>query len=352
MSGATAPVAGDTVTIDNLSNNANLIVNVASNCTSIVVTGTHTGNLAVNASLTVAGTVTFVSTMTLTASATNNFLFLSIASTLTSGGLTWPGSIRFGGGSGVIFTLADSWTVAGSVQVNGNNTVTQTVNGNTLTINGGLQCGVGFLNVLAGTTNIIMNGTGTLSCLNNSVVRSNLEINTSGTITFAVSFIYNTGILKYTAGTIVHGASSILGLGGSGTFTINAPITLNQINVGNFTFNGTAGFSIQDLLMLTAGVTVTWKDGITYTVNDMITITGTFASPIVFVSVTPGSQYFIIYPNNSKPYSNIDVGFVNATDVNSNGGMTINDFKGTLSNTANWNAPINAVPQGHSAILN
>ncbi len=343
-SGFSFPVAGDTVTIDNNSVNTNLTVNVLSSCTSFVITGTYTGTVALNASLVCSSTFTLVSTMTLTTSSINNQLQFTAAGVRTSAGIVIPCGLRFGSGSGVTVTLGDNWTVTGSVQINGNNTVTQTINGNTLTINGGLQCGIGFLNVMDGTTSVVMSGTGTITCLNGSVIRNNLEINTSGTITLGAIVTYNTNTLKYTTGTIVQNSPNSLGVGGGATFTINAPLTLNQITFGTCTINGTNGFTVTNLSNTTAGTTTTWKNGNTYTINGTLTLRGTFASNIVFVSSTPGSQYNFVLTNNGATTQ--DVGFINCTDANSNSGLTIWDYPGSISNASNWrllNTPFTAV---------
>ena len=101
--------------------------------------------------LTVTTTVTFVAGMSLAGTGT---LQISDTGTITSAGLIFPGSIIFYGGT---FTLADTWTVTGNVKNQGNNSV---LNGNTLNIGGNLTL---ISYDVSGTTNIVLNGTGTWS---------------------------------------------------------------------------------------------------------------------------------------------------------------------------------------------
>src|SRR3954471_24042562 len=64
-SGASFPVAADSVTFDTASANANMTVNVASACSAFIMSGTYAGTLTFNSTLTITSTCTFVSTCTI-----------------------------------------------------------------------------------------------------------------------------------------------------------------------------------------------------------------------------------------------------------------------------------------------
>jgi len=50
-------------------------------------------------------------------------------------------------------------------------------------------------------------------------------------------------------------------------------------------------------------------------------------------STLAGTQSTLILQNGAR----CNLGYVNATDINSSGGRTIQSFNGVLSNTINWN---------------
>ena len=157
----------------------------------MVLTG-YTGTMTFTAGqkLTVTTTVTFASGMTIAGTGT---LQLSNSATITSAGKTFTGNLIFDAG---VWILADSWVVTGSVI---GQTSTNTFNGNTLTIGGSLTATRSIL----GTTNLVLNGTGILSCSTSSFsIANNININTAGTITIGTIFGFEDGTFTYTAGTV------------------------------------------------------------------------------------------------------------------------------------------------------
>lgn len=227
-SGASFPVATDDVIINLASANANLTVNVGSACLSITIANTHIGSLIVNQTLTVSGSVTLGSLMGISTSSGTPTLIVNATSILTSNGTTWPFALSFTGTSPVV-TVADNWTVGGILTLQGSTSVT--LNGNSISCSTSIASNS---TLTSGTTNLIMTGTGNLSCAFSSrVLNNNLEINTGGTITIgsALAFIYGGGTLLYTSGTVITTNS---------TLSINSTCTLttNGISWNNVTFSG------------------------------------------------------------------------------------------------------------------
>ena len=132
-----------------------LTVNVASVAKTFDFTN-YTNTLTVNNTWTVSGNGTFVSGMTIAPFGGSGVLIFNTTATLTSGGKTIPGQVQFKGTSQT-YTLADNWTISGTVNMNGTTAVT--LNGNTLNASGSLTISV----ATSGTTNIVMNGTGTIT---------------------------------------------------------------------------------------------------------------------------------------------------------------------------------------------
>jgi hypothetical protein len=70
----------------------------------------------------------------------------------------------------------------------------------------------------------------------------------------------------------------------------------------------------------------------TYRVRAGFTSFGTLAFPITLSSTVGGSQAIFTVDSGST----IDVGFVNATDINSSLGRPVYSYKGVFANTLNW----------------
>lgn len=204
---------------------------------------------------------------------------------------------------------------------------------------------------ILGNTPIVMNGTGTWSMDGLSILQKNVSINTSGTITLSGTLRYINGTITYTSGIINVGSSVFFTAGAtivgsmsfntlipSATTTFNvSPSNINTLTItaatSNFTSSGTVGFIANTFSSTTTGVTITLKTGTTYTVNSSLILTGASTSPINLVSSTTSATTFF----NLTRGATQRVAFVTATDINSSGGQTIWDYKGTLTRTTNWN---------------
>ena len=156
-----------------------LTVDVSSVCQSIDFTN-YVSTLTMNNTLTVGnGTATarvvkLVAAMTITTTAGTPLLVINSAATMTSSGKTWPYALSFTGA--FTATLVDNWAVTGMLSsLSG----TRTINSFTLTISNGLTVTA----TIAGTTNLVMNGTGTWSGSSTIPISNNLTFNTAGTIT-------------------------------------------------------------------------------------------------------------------------------------------------------------------------
>ena len=195
-SGASFPVNGDAVFFTTNSGATNITVNAVSACTSIAASGTYTGTLTFNSTLTVAGAVTFIAGMTI---AGTSDLICNTTATLTSGGKTLTGGLRLSGTA--TFTLADNWYNIGLLTI-GASTLSTTVNGGTIYASGGYTVGGTTGNNL-GTSRVIMTG-GTLQMSAKTTGTNQLEILidagtstvTIGTLAQTVNpIIYKSGIL-------------------------------------------------------------------------------------------------------------------------------------------------------------
>ncbi len=284
--------------------------------TAIVLNGTGIwsggevrNNLTINTAgtITVSGTVVYnTGTLTYTSgtvSSSGGILNISNSCTLNTSGMTWS-SITCGTSSSVVVTLSSNLNV---IDFSKTGITLNSFNGNTLNISGSLSVlSSGFL---AGTTNIILNGTGTWS--GTGTLRNSLTINTSGTITISGSVTYDTGTLTYTAGTTVVSGSTLnitltctlntsgmnwnnisLFPGGSTiTLTSNLNISGNflvsqgvlmagvfNINVsGNFTCNNTFQGTVTVIMNGTGTVsgTAVIENNLTFNTSGTITLSGT-----------------------------------------------------------------------------
>ena len=184
------------------------------------------------------GTLTYTAGTVTLGNPSTGYLFITGSCTLNTSGMTWGSlyistatttlssnlnvtNIRFSGTNSFVganrFTQASTLTLTGTTTLTLLNNVTvlnnficnnsggvQTINGFQLICNGGITT-TGTGNT-AGTTTILLNGTGTWSApliTDTNAIRNNTVINTAGTITFSGYPQFNTGTLTYTAGTVV-----------------------------------------------------------------------------------------------------------------------------------------------------
>lgn len=213
-------------------------------------------------------------------------------------GIVWNNLTLGNNVSGRTYTLLSDLTVNGNLTVS-TGFGTATLNGFTIYVGGSLATPSN-VGVVTGTTNIVLNGTGTWSQGNNplgSGYRNNITINTPGTITVSGTVAYDTGTLTYVAGTVVTagstlfvGASATLNTAGiawnnvtlSGTstdalssnLTVNGTLTINGATTfggagtlvfsGTSTLAGSSAMTIPTSFTLASGMTNSYTGGITF----------------------------------------------------------------------------------------
>lgn len=333
------PTSADTVYLT--SNSGPCTVNVASVSNSFICTA-YTNTLTFTSSVSMFGsTIILSSGMTI-----NGTGGLSVQSscTITSNGKTIPTLVFLG--TSLFFGFTDTCTVT-NLQMG--TLVGALYTGGTINVRGNLN--MSSQNTAGSTTPINMIGTGTWN--GNATINNPLTINTTGTTTIG-TVSYANGTLTYTAGNVVTtgstlyvGANCILNTNGifwnsintSGaiTLTLTSPLNANTITPNNTSqvFAGTAGWTTGTLNMNNqVGQSISLTTGNTYTITNSITSTGsTSASHNTIKSATPGAKATLILQQGAT----CDIGFVNATDIDSSLGRTFWSYKGVLSNTNNWN---------------
>jgi hypothetical protein len=246
------------------------------------------------------------------------------------------------------------------------------LNGNSITINGNILQSSSA--TYSGTTSFIYAGTGAWNSTSTGYFINSFTINTAGTLTF-ISANIGGGIFTYTAGTVITtgsilyirtaattmnhgtivwndvtlGTTNILGSGPISNITLNSQLiclgTLT-LNVGLMTFGGTNGtFDTYNFLLGIDGTarTTTLLSTKTYRVRQSLTCTQpTNAIRLTLKSSVAASQAIFTVDQGAT----IDVGFVNATDINSSLGRPIYSYRGVFSNTLNWNLlPTDVTPK-------
>lgn len=175
------------------------------------------------------------------------------------------------------------------------------------------------------------NYTRTLTISNNISINNNLTLGANMVISGGGSiFVNGSGIWIGNGKTwpnniITQTAIQTITISGS-TFNTNT-LTLN---IGT-TFAGVYGFAANSLVIGTAGATHTLQSGNTYTVTSGITA----AAPTAANKSTIQSSG-AAYAKLTLLSGTTNVGFVNATWIDSSAGQTIWSYGGTLSNTLNW----------------
>lgn len=355
----------------NLSGNFTMNANggTIAGTTNIVITNTCTftllGTLGNNVEVNASGkTITFSGATLAFANATFKWTAGSIASAPAINGwigttttfdtslVTWGALNLSTGTSGRVLTLTSNLNVT---NVAFNLTVssgTSSVNGANINCSGNLTMLGNAGAQLIGTGKLVFNGSGTQAWSNGNIVAINVDINKpSGTLTINTTTSFRTGTLTWIAGTVTTVGTQNFGTGTYNTAGITwqnislvsgAVITNNSLMTivttltlsGSNQLIGTAGITTLNLTGPGANNTITFGATNTYTVNGTLTLNGTAANNLMMVSSSPGSQYNLILTNNATATQ--AVSFVNVTDCNSNTGLTIYDYKGTLSNTNNW----------------
>ncbi|MFZ2072205.1 MAG: hypothetical protein WAV10_00785 [Minisyncoccia bacterium] len=231
----TVPTASDghVTTFDATS--PNCTVDASNKVANALDFSSYTNTITMTFSITITGNITLGASMNVSGSGILLENATAVAPTLTSNGFLWPNGLTFNGNTITAYTLADDWNIGGAFVCTGY----AVLNGFNLYIGGNLTFqGTG--SYMLGTTNLIMNGTGTYTHANTGQLRNNLTFNTAGTITISGVIRYNTGTMTYTAGTIVHStsylqtaASTTLNLNGAGVFgtwQINGTTTITLLS--------------------------------------------------------------------------------------------------------------------------
>ena len=191
-------------------------------------------------------------------------LIVNVASTLNFNGATWPNSLTLNSAANpAIYTLASDLNVSGALIIGVSGAATTTINQNHIYVGGNLST-ISTLGIVNGTTNIILNGTGTWTSAG-GVLKNNLDINTVGTITITGNVYYNTGILTYTSG-IAAGTGTLISNAAT-TFNTGAflwpNMTLNAGAVSAVIFTLSSNLNVTGTLDLGAGSSTTTINGYT-----------------------------------------------------------------------------------------
>ena len=358
---------------------------ITSNCT---ITSANTSNSFSTQSFVInsSGTVTFPSGsggINFASSATLTSVWTYTAGTMVFG----TGLVRFGAAVGISFTITTGsscifynlslYTTIGSTGTitlaanlyltnifgGAGNTQTLTVNGFKIYVGYAAQIGsIAWNNsgssTMTGTTVIEISGTagtGTWTDTTAPTFKNDIIFNTTGTFDISSTGLkYNTGTITYTAGTVTHTGT----LGISGSCTLNtAGITWNTINITgaptitlnslwtvtgvtttttSVIFAGTSGWSLATFNCATAGVTVTFKNGVTYTTTSAVSMLGSSVSHMIFTSDHATLRAIWTVLNNGIATQSMV--YVDGTRIDSSLGQTIWSFGGTLTSTLNWGA--------------
>ena len=291
------------------------------------------------------GSMTHTASAGVTVTATTEMKF-TLASTLAINGFgVIAGNIRFNGTT--TFTLSNNIQISGELLFGtALGLVSPTLNGSAIQLTGNIVSqsttggqvisGTTVINITSTSPNISLAG---ISLVNTGRFGLDLTINSSGTVTFSTTNISYGGTgrtFTYTSGTIVFSVpnSNWYSVSGTTTYSLNGPTFPfpNFIATATPLFSGSQGASFISYTSTTAGLTHTFASSRTYTISSGITLTGTNASRISFVSSIASTQAVLTVLQGAT----IDVGYVNATDIDSSLGQTVWSYRGTLLRTNNW----------------
>jgi hypothetical protein len=188
--------------------------------------------------LTANNNITFQADQSSRVLGTTGILSSGASQTITSNLGTWPLNYSIANVASITITLADNMVVSGSYSASGGSRI---INGFSLFVGTNLTSSA----THSGTTNFIMNGSGTYS----GTSACNLEIDTSGTIIITGSIILtrrfiitNVGTITMTSANVSIQDTTTINLGGriignlSHTFTVGSTVTyLTDVYCSNFT---------------------------------------------------------------------------------------------------------------------
>jgi hypothetical protein len=341
---ATVPGSADDVTFDGAGASGNSASTVSATITvlSLTFSSGYTNTVTLNAVPTIAGNFTDNTAHSWAGGAT---ITISAASTITSGGKTFPNGVTFSGSN--TKTLSGNWTIGGALVCA---TATTTINKTASEV---LSCaGLTINGTTAGTINITLTG-GTWSGTSGNTISGTVTI--AGDVTVSGSINYSTGTLTYSSGsvtttssTITIGAATTLNTNGitwntvaftaAVTYTINSLLSAATItmNSNNMTFAGTAGFTTATLtISAISNIPITFKNGVTYTVTSAFNfITSNPAGHSSIVSDDATLKAIFTLSNGAT----CNVGYVNFTRIDASAGRTIWSFNGTITSCLNINS--------------
>jgi hypothetical protein len=310
-------VTADPVIFD--SNSSNVTINVASACTSVTCTA-YTGQITFTNSLSVRGSVTFSAGMTTTG--TGN-LIITGTSTLTSNSVQLSGGLEFAPFTfSLTGTIADNWTIVGSLTRTGANAYTITGSGGvrTISVQGSFTGG----SLTFSSITLRMTGTGNLSGgMASSSGNVTIEIDTAGTISHNGTFSLNGIIFTYTSGTF--NSTATLGC------SINTCVLNNWGNISR-------AFSAFDWYGALGGQSVTLNSDIyisnnlTFTGNSGGFINGAGRTVFIYGNISGAGNTLggtaTIQMDGSSNASITIAGIQNNLTINKTGGatLTLNSF--------------------------
>ena len=212
------------------------------------------------------------------------------------------------------------------------------LNGNNINLYGDLfMTYTGFGGNITGTTIMNFLGDCTISQESGMQLRLPIVINSSGTVTFSTDFVHG-NTLTYTAGNFSMSTSLTWSVILSTTYTFNSPgfSFSNFVTILTHTFAGAYGcdFYSYSISTTTAGINQIFQSTNTYNITNSLFLLGTAANTLTIRSSSSGSRAVVTLYYGAL----MDVGHVTATDIDSSGGQTVWNYKGTISNTLNWQA--------------
>ena len=268
------PTAATTAIFNGVAVNGNkdcTVNTTARVCSQLNFTG-YTGTITMTFGITVSGNVTLGAGMTIAGA--GNLALNATGATYTSNGKTWPNSITLNANSTItdISTITGDLTLSPSTNAlyvytfNANVTCrdliyaaigVQQLNGSNIYINRNLTIlSTNGSSGNLGTTNLVMQGTGTWSGGAARFICNNLEfIGGANTITISGSVAFSSKTLKYTSGVLSVSGSTIF-VQGTSTLTSNG-ITWNNFNFQNTTTTLSDNATINNFTTTVGGIGVT-----------------------------------------------------------------------------------------------
>lgn len=361
LGGKTLTIGTSLTTSALTANNCNLtfngtgtINNGISSTTACLITINTSGTITIGSGLALSG-VTSMTYLAGTVNHSTNTLTISGTGTYNVNGISFY-NVSIGGVSTI--TLGQNLNVINLTTLG---TLGQlcTINGNTIYTAGLTKAGTAA--IITGTTNIVLNGTGNwtdTTTIAGGYITNNITINTSGIVTIiGTAHRYRTGTITYTSGTVNAGTSKILfeaattlntngmsfyniEISNTTTITNNSLLTvsnsLTYLLASVVTFAGTSPWYTTNFFILTSNninhTLVATKEYIVTTYFESIATTSALKDSLV--SSVPGTK--AIFTLNYGATQN--VGYTNATDIDSSRGQTIWTFNGVVTTTFNWNA--------------